>query len=238
MTNPGRARPRTPPVAPAGRVRSNVVGYLPACASAAEAWWTDSVTVDGQANDPGMLNPEEAAQGVVPAIEGSWACTPGRRRIMQGNRRRDTSPELAVRRLLHARGLRFRVDYGLPFDRRRKADVAFTRQRVAVFVDGCFWHGCPEHYRAPATNAGYWSAKVAGNEARDRDTEARLQALGWLVLRFWEHEPAEQVAAAVAAAVEERRTRRPQPSVGSIDETSIHQFVEGPSADEAASDPE
>lgn len=179
------------------------------------------MTVDAQASDRVKLAHEASIEGVASAAEESWASTPGRRRIMQGNRRRDTSPELAVRRLLHARGLRFRVDYGLPFDRRRKADVVFTRQRVAVFVDGCFWHGCPEHYRAPATNAGYWSAKVAANEARDRDTEARLQALGWLVLRFWEHEPAELVADAVASAVAERRTTRPRPSVGSVDETSI-----------------
>lgn len=120
---------------------------------------------------------------------------------MQGNRRRDTAPEMAVRKLLHAQGLRYRVDYPLPFDRRRRADVVFTRVRVAVFIDGCFWHGCPEHYIPPKAHSNYWAQKVEGNRARDLDTSARMIELGWTVLRFWEHEAPRDVAAQISVAV-------------------------------------
>lgn len=113
---------------------------------------------------------------------------------MQANRRRDTEPELLIRRMLHASGLRYRVDYSLPFDRRRKADIVFTRAKVAVMIDGCFWHRCPEHYVPPKSNVDYWEAKTLGNAARDRDTDDRLRELGWTVLRFWEHEDPEVVA--------------------------------------------
>ena len=123
---------------------------------------------------------------------------------MRANRGRDTGPELAVRRLLHARGLRYRVDHPLPFDRRRRADVVFTRARVAVFVDGCFWHGCPEHRSAPRSNSAFWSAKMERNRARDADTTERLEALGWSVLRFWEHEDPGRCAEVVARTVARR----------------------------------
>lgn len=120
---------------------------------------------------------------------------------MQGNRRRDTRPEVKIRRLLHAGGLRYRVDWALPFDRRRRADIVFTRQRVIVFVDGCYWHRCPEHYIPPKTNAAFWENKTLGNQARDLDTQRRLEDVGWTVLRFWEHEDPVLVAAAIRAAV-------------------------------------
>ena len=120
---------------------------------------------------------------------------------MRANRGRDTGPELALRRALHARGLRYRVDHPLPFDRRRRADVLFTRAKVAVFVDGCFWHGCPEHGTTPRTNARFWSDKIGRNRARDADTTARLEAAGWVVLRFWEHDDPDRAAADVARAV-------------------------------------
>lgn len=110
------------------------------------------------------------------------------RNTMRANRRRDTQPELALRRALHAAGLRYRVDAPLAFDRRRRADIVFTGPKVAVFVDGCFWHGCFEHYSAPRSNAAFWSAKVRTNRDRDRDTDRRLQELGWAVVRVWEHE--------------------------------------------------
>ena len=113
---------------------------------------------------------------------------------MQGNRRRDTAPELAIRRLLHANGLRYRVDYPLPFDRRRKADIVFTRWRIAVFVDGCFWHGCPEHASWPKSNAQFWRDKIEANRARDADTDRRLSASGWRVIRVWAHERAGEAA--------------------------------------------
>ena len=131
----------------------------------------------------------------------SWASSPASRKVMQGNRSRDTSPELAVRRLLHAAGLRYRVDYRPEPSLRRTADIVFTKQRVAIFIDGCYWHACPEHGTAHATNATYWSEKLQRNVARDADTTARLEAAGWTVLRFWEHENPTEVASEVAGTI-------------------------------------
>jgi len=131
----------------------------------------------------------------------SWATSEGTRRSMLGNRRRDTTPELAVRRALHAAGLRYRVDYPLAFDRRRRADVVFTRQKVAVFIDGCFWHGCPDHSTTPKQNTDYWGPKLARNAARDLDTTQRLSDDGWTVLRFWEHEDPSAVVARIIDVV-------------------------------------
>jgi DNA mismatch endonuclease (patch repair protein) len=120
---------------------------------------------------------------------------------MLGNRRRDTKPELAVRRLLHARGLRYRVDYPLPFDRRRRADIVFTRRKVVVFIDGCFWHSCPDHGTRPASNVEYWEPKLRRNHERDLETTERLSHDGWAVLRFWEHEDPLAIAAIVESTV-------------------------------------
>ncbi|MGC4994174.1 very short patch repair endonuclease [Nocardia salmonicida] len=121
---------------------------------------------------------------------------------MQGNRRRDTRPELAVRRRLHALGLRYRVDFApLPDVRRPRVDIVFTRARVAVFIDGCYWHGCPEHYRPARINAEFWSAKIAANQERDMRSTAALRDAGWTVLRFWEHEPPDWVAGEIEKAV-------------------------------------
>lgn len=105
---------------------------------------------------------------------------------MQATRRRDTAGEVALRKALHALGLRYRIDFKLPGTRRR-ADVAFTRARVAVFVDGCFWHGCPKHGTWPKANAAWWRGKLEGNRQRDRNTDIALRRAGWTVLRFWEH---------------------------------------------------
>lgn len=120
---------------------------------------------------------------------------------MKGNRRRDTAPELAVRRLLHAAGLRYRVDAKPEDDLRRRADILFRRRRVAVFIDGCYWHGCPEHYTAPKANAEFWRAKVERNRERDAETTAVLQERGWTVLRFWTHDRPEDVADHISKAV-------------------------------------
>lgn len=130
---------------------------------------------------------------------------------MRSNRRRDTKPELAVRKLLHARGLRYNVDVPLDFDRRRRADIVFPAAKLAVFIDGCFWHGCPEHYTVPARNAEFWAAKRTGNTARDAETSERLRAAGWTVRRYWEHQPPETVADDVESAY--RRLRR----IGSLE---------------------
>lgn len=106
----------------------------------------------------------------------------------------NTLPELALRRELHRRGLRFRVFYKVPGLPRRTLDIAFTRRRVAIFVDGCFWHGCAQHYKPPGTNAAWWAWKIERNRARDADTDARLAEMGWSVVRVWEHEDARVAA--------------------------------------------
>lgn len=113
----------------------------------------------------------------------------------------NTEPELAVRRKLHAMGLRYRVGVPVPGMPRRSMDIAFTKVKVAVFIDGCFWHGCPEHHVPPKANAKWWHEKVVRNEQRDEETSEHLQLSGWTVLRFWEHEDANAVALAIAAKV-------------------------------------
>jgi DNA mismatch endonuclease (patch repair protein) len=120
---------------------------------------------------------------------------------MQGNKARDTSPELAVRKLLHAQGLRYRVNYRPLKELRRTADIAFTRKKIAVLIDGCFWHGCPDHYTRPAANREFWDAKIARNKTRDAETDRAFTAAGWTVLRFWEHRGAEEVAGTIVALV-------------------------------------
>ncbi|MGW5054865.1 very short patch repair endonuclease [Actinokineospora sp. NPDC004072] len=127
--------------------------------------------------------------------------TEATRARMSRQRARDTAVEMALRRALHAAGLRYRVHRRPVPGVRREADVAFTRARVAVFVDGCFWHGCPEHATWPKSNADFWRAKIEGNRARDRDTDARFAAAGWRVVRVWEHEDPAAAAARVAQAV-------------------------------------
>ena len=120
---------------------------------------------------------------------------------MQANRSRDTKPELEVRRALHRLGLRYRVAIAPEPGLRRRADIVFTRARVAVFIDGCFWHGCPDHKTSPANNAAWWTAKLARNVERDRETDAHLFALGWTVIRVWEHEDMKRAALHIAAIV-------------------------------------
>lgn len=139
----------------------------------------------------------------LPAHPGS--SSPEASARMAAHPSRDTGPELAVRRELHRRGYRYRVERkvdGLP---RRRTDLAFPRERVAVFVDGCYWHACPEHGRLPTANAGWWAAKLARNVERDAETSAHLAGLGWLVVRAWEHEDPLEVADRVEAAVLSRR---------------------------------
>lgn len=116
------------------------------------------------------------------------------RERMSRLRRRDNDSEFALRRALHARGMRFRVHLAVPGNARRSIDIAFTRARLAVFVDGCFWHGCPEHGTQPRTNSDWWRWKLQGNVARDRDTDHLLDSAGWVVLRVWEHESADRAA--------------------------------------------
>ncbi|MFD0355120.1 very short patch repair endonuclease [Streptomyces sp. NPDC127110] len=132
--------------------------------------------------------------------------TPATRVRMSSQKSRNTGVEMALRRLLHAEGLRYRVHRRPVRQVRREADIVFGPTRVAVFVDGCFWHGCPEHATWPKRNAEFWRAKIEGNGARDRDTDRKLAESGWLAVRVWEHETAESAAARVRAIVEARRT--------------------------------
>ena len=126
---------------------------------------------------------------------------------MVGNRSRDTRPELAVRSAIHRRGLRYRVAARPIPELRRTADLVFRPAKVAVFIDGCFWHGCPEHYSEPRTNTDYWAAKVVRNMQRDTDTNQRLREAGWIVLRYWEHEDVDDIAREIVNIVIERRRR-------------------------------
>ncbi|GLW92914.1 very short patch repair endonuclease [Actinokineospora globicatena] len=124
---------------------------------------------------------------------------------MSRQRARDTGIEIALRKALHARGLRYRVHLRPVRTVRREADVVFPRARVAVFVDGCFWHGCPEHATWPKRNAAFWRDKIETNRRRDRDTDARLADEGWLAVRVWEHEDPAAAADRVRAEVLARR---------------------------------
>lgn len=137
----------------------------------------------------------------------SWASTPDVRRRMQRQPTRDTRPEMAVRRLLHAKGLRYRVDVAPLPGLRRRADLVFRSAHVAVFVDGCFWHGCPEHGTRPTrANPAYWSDKIAKNRERDLDTDSRLRAEGWTPVRIWEHESPEDAVVRIADLVKCHRS--------------------------------
>ncbi|GAA3462116.1 very short patch repair endonuclease [Saccharothrix longispora] len=123
----------------------------------------------------------------------SWASSRDVRASMRGNRGRDTSPELRLRAALHARGLRYRVSTRPLPELRRTADIVFPKERLAVFVDGCFWHGCPEHHRPAKKNSGFWSTKIVDNKRRDAETNQALIEQGWTVIRCWEHEDVDTV---------------------------------------------
>jgi len=120
---------------------------------------------------------------------------------MQRQRSRNTGVERALRSELHRRGLRYRVHRRPIPGLRRESDVVNARLRLAVFVDGCFWHGCPDHATWPKANAEFWREKIEGNRARDRDTDAKLRDAGWTVVRIWEHEDPVEAADRVMVAV-------------------------------------
>src|SRR5262249_14274935 len=136
-----------------------------------------------------------------------WASTPAARAVMQGNRSRDTKPELALRSAVHALGLRYRVSTRPLTDVRLTADLVFRVAKVAVFMDGCFWHGCPEHGTWVATNSTYWADKISRNQQRDVRINDLLTKAGWLVVRIWEHEPPQEAALHIAAVVRDRRSQ-------------------------------
>ena len=122
---------------------------------------------------------------------------------MRANRRTDTKPELALRHALHQLGYRYRKDYRLDLDsgRRVRPDIAFTARKVAVFVDGCFWHACPEHGSKPRANEWYWGPKLIKNVERDRVNDAALILAGWIVIRLWEHVPLDEAVTTVVTAL-------------------------------------
>lgn len=129
------------------------------------------------------------------------ASSPDSLRRMQRQRRRDTKPEATLRRELHRLGMRYRVDRLVIPGVRRRADIVFVRARVAIFVDGCFWHVCPAHGTWPQANAAWWESKLRANIARDRDTDSRLAAAGWQVVRLWEHDDLPAAAAFIESLV-------------------------------------
>jgi DNA mismatch endonuclease (patch repair protein) len=131
----------------------------------------------------------------------SWASSPAVRNVMRGNKGRDTKPELALRSAVHALGLRYRVGLRPVPHVRRTADLVFTKAKVAVFLDGCFWHGCSEHHRPAKMNSEFWTTKITGNMARDTDTDARLREAGWRVIRVWEHEAPVDAANRIREAI-------------------------------------
>lgn len=131
--------------------------------------------------------------------------TPDASHRMQRVRQQNTSAEVALRRELHACGLRYRIQVPVLTKPRRVADVAFSRLRVAVFVDGCFWHGCPEHATWPKKNAEFWRSKILANKERDLDTDRRLREDGWVVVRAWAHEAPSAIAARVVSVIRSRR---------------------------------
>jgi DNA mismatch endonuclease (patch repair protein) len=127
---------------------------------------------------------------------------------MSLQRSEDTEPEMVLRRRLHAMGLRYRVHMPVPGLPRRRVDIMFTRARVAVFVDGCFWHRCPEHATDPVTRGAWWRRKLEGNVKRDRETDDHLRRLGWTVVRFWEHEDMAKAARRVADVLAAKTARK------------------------------
>ncbi|WP_055716530.1 very short patch repair endonuclease [Streptomyces torulosus] len=121
---------------------------------------------------------------------------------------RDTTPEVAVRKLLHAAGLRYRVNVPVPGMARRTIDIVFPKAKIAIFMDGCFWHGCPKHATHPKANAEWWRRKLNKNIARDQETTEHLREAGWTVLRYWEHEAPNVVAEDVQSAVLRQRLQK------------------------------
>ena len=131
----------------------------------------------------------------------SWAKDAAVRSVMRANKGRDTGPELALRRAVHALGLRYRVDQRPLPSVPRTADLVFRGARLAVFVDGCFWHGCSEHYRPATRNSEFWRTKIDGTRLRDKDTDHKLTTAGWRVVRVWEHEDPSHAARRIASLV-------------------------------------
>jgi DNA mismatch endonuclease (patch repair protein) len=137
----------------------------------------------------------------------SWASSPANRASMRANKSRDTKPELALRRAVHARGMRYRVGMRPVASLRRTADIVFTKAHVAVFLDGCFWHGCPQHHTVAKTNAAFWAEKVRRHRERDAETDRLLAQNGWKVVRVWEHDDPVEAAERIEAMLDQASSR-------------------------------
>jgi DNA mismatch endonuclease (patch repair protein) len=169
-----------------------------------------------KANEDRMLVPVPGQ--LTTSASRSWASSETVRRQMQANKGRDTKPELALRSRIHRTGLRYKVGIRPLPGIRRTADMVFTRARVAVFMDGCYWHGCPDHYRPARRNEKFWREKIDGNRARDAETDRLLRDAGWTVVRVWEHEELEAAAERVRTAVLSKQSKHPARAVGSFGE--------------------
>lgn len=138
-------------------------------------------------------------------MERPTALSPTVSKNFRETRTRDTGPEIALRRSLYKYGLRYRLQWPVPGKARRTMDIAFPGLKIAVFIDGCYWHGCPQHGEIPKNNRGWWQEKIASNQERDRNTTQHLQHLGWIVLRFWEHQPINEMCEMAIRAVQAQR---------------------------------
>jgi len=126
------------------------------------------------------------------------------RNVMRANKRSNTQPELRIRKLVHAAGLRYRIDTKPEKDLNRRADIVFRQAKVAVFIHGCFWHGCPRHFKSPKTNKRFWQTKIERNIQRDKETRNILRKRGWRVIEIWEHQSSESGARSIVRVVDER----------------------------------
>lgn len=164
--------------------------------------------------DHRMRPPARVALGGGVTVPYPTPGSPAASSVGRANPRKDTRPEVALRSALHHRGLRFRKDYPIRIDDGRpiRVDVAFTRARLAIMIDGCFWHGCPEHGTIPKSNRQYWEPKLARNVERDRANDQRLHRGGWRALRVWEHQPVEEAVRLTLDALEAARRSGDAPS--------------------------
>ncbi len=169
---------------------------------------TEALPTEALQTEPVLTEPVQT-EAVQPKAKKPYPhpSSPARSANMKGNRRTDTKPEMALRRALHAKGYRYRKDLRLDLDGgvRVRPDIVFTARRVAVFVDGCFWHCCPDHGSQPASNTWYWEPKLRRNVERDRNADAALGEAGWTVVRLWEHASLDEAVEAVEAVVAETR---------------------------------
>ena len=137
------------------------------------------------------------------------ASSNGASATMRANRRSNTQPEVRIRSLLHRAGFRFRKDHAIKLGSEKvRPDVVFSKKQLAVFIDGCFWHNCPEHGRIPRLNAEYWRLKLAYNSDRDRQSNLALENAGWLVLRIWEHVQPNDAVNQIAKCLDSKSNNR------------------------------